>query len=291
MRPVWFSFAVFTCALTASLAASTSVFAQAATNAEIRLTQLEGEVRQLNGALEQNQYQINQLKSQLERMTADVTARLQRVESGQTQPMTEIGMPTASPQPTVGPNAVDIGGRTTTPSAGVASAGTVPAVPAPVANPTAQAPAAKAPVGTPQQQYDAAFALLRQADYGAAETAFAAFLKANPNDKLADNARYWHGETLYVRGKFTEAAQSFAEGYQKNAKGEKAPDNLLKLAMSLAALDRKTEACDTLGELKKRHPNASPTLKGRAEQEGKRLGCAAPAAAPAAAAPKAAPKR
>ena len=95
---------------------------------------------------------------------------------------------------------------------------------------------------TPQEQYDRAFGLLRQANYDAAEKAFKGFIDKNPNDKLLDNAKYWYAETLYVRGAFYDAAVAFADAYQQNPKGTKAPDSLLKLAMSLGNRN-KTAGC------------------------------------------------
>ena len=92
------------------------------------------------------------------------------------------------------------------------------------------------PEGTPQQQYDYAFGLLRQANYAGAEEAFSAFLVENPDHTLAGNAKYWLGETYYVRGNYQQAAVTFAEGFESYPDNSKAPDNLLKLGMSLASL-------------------------------------------------------
>ena len=50
---------------------------------------------------------------------------------------------------------------------------------------------------------------------------------------LASNAYYWLGETFYVQKNFQKAAISFAKGYQKFPKGNKAIDQLFKLALTL----------------------------------------------------------
>ncbi len=128
---------------------------------------------------------------------------------------------------------------------------------------------------TPQEQYDAAFALLRQADYDGAEKSFKAFIDKNPKDKLIDNAKYWYGETLYVRARFDEAAIAFADAWQQNPQGQKAPDSLLKLAMSLAAINKTKDACTSLGELSAKYPNASSSIRQRATEERTKLKCAA----------------
>src|SRR5262249_32483171 len=119
------------------------------------------------------------------------------------------------------------------------------------------------------------FGLLRQANYEQAEKAFKAFIDKNPKEKpLIENAKYWYGETLYVRARFGEAATAFADAYQQNPQGPKAPDNLLKLAMSLGALDKTQDACTSLGELKARFPNAPANVRSRATEERAKLKCA-----------------
>ena len=79
------------------------------------------------------------------------------------------------------------------------------------------------PPGTPRVRYRFAYSLLRQADYDKAATAFEEFLGAHPNDKLASNARYWLGETHYVRRDYRTAANEFLTGFQKNPKGRRRP--------------------------------------------------------------------
>ena len=53
----------------------------------------------------------------------------------------------------------------------------------------------------------------------------------------------------------------------------KAPEMLLKLGMSLAALDNKDTACATLREVGKRYPNASPAVSAKVKSEQSRLAC------------------
>jgi tol-pal system protein YbgF len=128
---------------------------------------------------------------------------------------------------------------------------------------------------TSQEQYDRAFDLLREANYEDAGTAFQTFIAKNPQDKLIDNAKYWYGETLYVRGKFDASAVAFADAYKQNPKGNKAPDSLLKLAMSLENVDKTQDACATLESLKSNFPNAALNTRQRADQERTKLKCSA----------------
>ena len=125
----------------------------------------------------------------------------------------------------------------------------------------------------PKLLYQTAYAYLLQKDYGAAEVAFDDFLKRFPTDALAGNAQYWLGESHFVRGQYKAAAGAFLKGYQGYAEGAKAPDSLLKLAMSLDRLGQKDAACSSYSELSTKFPNAAASVKSRAQSERQRVGC------------------
>ena len=140
--------------------------------------------------------------------------------------------------------------------------------------PRAGAPApGEAEEAGPKQLYETAYGYLLQRDYGAAEAAFDAFLKHHPNDPLAGNAQYWLGESLYVRGQYRAAAGAFLKGYQSYSRSAKAPESLLKLAMSLQRLGQKDAACSSYNELSVNFPNAPPQVKASAQLERQRAGC------------------
>jgi tol-pal system protein YbgF len=127
--------------------------------------------------------------------------------------------------------------------------------------------------GHPKQAYETAYGYLLQQNYGAAESAFDEFLKLYPNDPLAGNAQYWLGETHFVRGDYKSAASAFLKGYQSYSKSAKAPESLLKLAMSLDRLGQRDAACSSYTELGARFPAPPAHVKTRAQSERQRLGC------------------
>lgn len=127
--------------------------------------------------------------------------------------------------------------------------------------------------GDPKQDYEAAYGYLLQQNYPAAERAFEEFLQRYPQDTLAGNAQYWLGESLYVRGQYKAAAGAFLKGYQTYGNSAKAPDSLLKLAMSLEQLGQKDAACSSFDELSSQFPNAPSHVKTRARTERQRVGC------------------
>ena len=122
-------------------------------------------------------------------------------------------------------------------------------------------------------RYNHAFSLVVSHDYPAAERAFRTFLGQHGDHPLAGTATYWLGETYYVRGEYRQAAITFANGFREYPDSSKAPDNLLKLALSLARLDRQQDACVALDELASRFPGASRVIVRGAAAERRRLAC------------------
>ena len=222
---------------------------------EVRLSQFEAELRTLTGQVEEQSFRINQITQRLDSLVVDLDLRLQALEGGEPGESAETA---ALAGPDSGQPGQDGGPKVL---------GTIPE------SDLAAAPATAPEAGTPQAQYEHAFKLLSQTDYKGAERALAAFLEKYPSDPLAGNAKYWLGETYYVRGQYADAAVAFAEGYQSYPDSAKAPDNLLKLGKSLAALDQKDDACGTFAELLKRYGSAAPTILQQAKSEQKRLDC------------------
>jgi tol-pal system protein YbgF len=126
----------------------------------------------------------------------------------------------------------------------------------------------------PQQLYERAYGLLLQKDYSTAESTFEDFLKRHAAHPLAGNAQYWLGETYYVRGQYRPAAAAFLKGYQDYAKSQKAPESLLKLAMSLQRLGQKDAACSSYSEFATKFPNPPAHIRSLAQAERQRSGCA-----------------
>jgi tol-pal system protein YbgF len=266
-----------------ALLATQPVFAQdertgGGTYAETRLSQQEYEIRALNGRIEQIEYAIHRMESAFQKLQSDVDMRLTKIETAQTQAASAAAVAAAAQaqaaqqaQPQPQPPVADMNG----------SLGALKVQNGKVTggiNKPSSPPLPNVPPGyglTPQEQYERAFNFLREADYSSAEESFKAFIDKNPQDKLIDNAKYWYGETLYVRGRFDEAAVAFADAFQQNPKGTKAPDSLLKLGISLSALNKVPEACVTFSELKTKYPKAAASIKSRADDERTKLKCSA----------------
>jgi len=74
--------------------------------------------------------------------------------------------------------------------------------------------------------------------------------------------------------KYRAAAGAFLKGYQVYAKSAKAPESLLKLAMSLQRLGQKDAACSSFGGTRDQVPECAGTCKDhRPQTERQRAGC------------------
>jgi tol-pal system protein YbgF len=245
---------------------------------DLRLSQLESEMRGLTGQIEEQSFRIDRMGKRLDKLVADVDARLrnleQRTGGRPVASSTELGGSQGGEPGTLGTVSEDAvsavrSGDQVQPGSAVSSTGVVASGTTGQSGQNAYALAGT----TAEDQYSHAFSLLSQANYDQAEQALQAFLNEHPNHRLAGNAKYWLGETHYVRGHYQDAAVAFAEGYQTYPNSTKAPDNLLKLGKSLSALGETNDACGTYGELLRRFPNAAPTILKQADQERRRLAC------------------
>lgn len=137
------------------------------------------------------------------------------------------------------------------------------------------------PTGSAQEAYDHAVSLIhKQREYQKAEAALTQFIKKYPKHRLVVNAQYWIGETHLLRREYKKAALYFARAYKtyksdvesgKTSEGKqhsfaKAPEALIKLAMSLKGLGKRDEASATLRQLHKEFPHLPTNLKHLAER-------------------------
>ena len=222
---------------------------------EQRMSDIEAELRLLTSSIETAVHEVDVMRGRVGNLVADVDFRLTTLERA-IKTGNVVGPQVSEPLP---------GERS------AAKAGEDQPIPTQRA---LVAPDQTLPDGTPLEQYEHALSLLMvTAKYDTAEQAFRSFLEQNVDHPLAANAQYWLGETYYVRKNYAEAAAAFIEGYTGYPEGPKSADNLLKLGMSLAALDNKDDACASFGEFDTRFPNADPRLRRQADQQKEKLSC------------------
>lgn len=256
----------------------------ASADLEVRLQQMERELSEMLGKIEEVSHENRQLKQELARVSGDLDVRMDDLEragpvgnGGVVKPSGAMGYTARGNSAAVGALRDEAKEQTQGSDADGYRWNSQTNKPQNTLGSYTQSVENGAVVSGGDgaaASYENAFALLKGNKYDEAQIAFEGFLSAYPDHVLVGNAKYWLGETFYVRGEFEPAARLFAEGYQKFPKGAKAADNLLKLGMSLSAMGKSEDACIALGQIgKDSFSSAGPVLR-RAKQEKTRLGCA-----------------
>jgi tol-pal system protein YbgF len=283
---------------------------------ELRVQQLEEQLRQLTGRVEEMSFQLLQMQEQLRKAQEDNEFRFQELEGGKKksslekpadqdtanntsgdqtpevqpgedaaqldQPMDDSGnsLDMGNPPIDLGKLKVDgsgdvVGAQEADPNA-VAKQDLPPPDTATVDTTTVDRADQTASLNTNASdgdQYRSAYEQVLAGDYASAEAGFTDFIAAHPESKRIADANFWLGEAQYSQGKYNDAAKTFLNAYKTYGKSEKAPEMLLKLAMSLAALDSRDTACATLRQVAKAYPKASRAIIGKVASEQKRLSC------------------
>ena len=124
-----------------------------------------------------------------------------------------------------------------------------------------------------EDQYEFAVSFMKIGDYETAEFALKEFIEKNKDHDLAGSAQYWYGETFRIRQLYSDAATAYLDGYQNYPKSKKAPDNLLKLGITMVQLGEKEQGCKMISGLKKEYPKASKSVLQKAQYEQKKFKC------------------
>jgi tol-pal system protein YbgF len=136
-----------------------------------------------------------------------------------------------------------------------------------------------APSGSARDEYDLAYGAILRRDYELAVEGFRTFLAHHSTSRepeaqrLVPDAHYWLGEAQFQRQQYNDAAEIFLKISTDYPNAVKAPDALLRLGQSLAALGERETACASLGHVLAKYPKASTNVKRAVEQEQKRARC------------------
>ncbi len=269
----------------------------------VRINRLEEELRQANGRIEQLENAERRLEEQLQRFRQDVEFRFgERSDGGPPAPDAAEPPATVSEAPAplrprksdafdpdAEPNAPGapqpLG--TTAPSAPLVREQPLPSGPlvreSPPAGPPLKLgngppppPPATGPtiVGSgvgmldqPREQFNAALQAFQAGAYPEAEAGFKGFLAANPAHRLSPEAIFYIGETYLQRSRPREAAEQYLKVTTDYAKSSRAPESMVRLGQTLAALGNAEQACATLTEFGKRYPAAPASVKKLADRE------------------------
>jgi tol-pal system protein YbgF len=141
------------------------------------------------------------------------------------------------------------------------------------ANPGGAALTTLPPAATPKDEFDLGIGYVQRKDYALAEETLRNFVQKYPSDRLVSDAQYWLGESMFQRQRYRDAAETFLKVTTTFGASVKAPDALLRLGQSLAALKEKEAACAALSEVTRKYPRVSAGVKQAVNREQKRVQC------------------
>jgi tol-pal system protein YbgF len=214
-----------------------------------RLEQLQLEVQQLRGVVEEQSQTIDNLKKRQGNIYSDLDLRLQEVTGVKTVSK-EIDVdggnfhpvaPLTAVMPTTAEPVEEIAGSQQTAESGFSKAVTEVNLPA----------------VSDKERYQSAYEMLRNGHNSRAIFGFKALLTESPAGEYADNSQYWLGEAYKVNRKIEAAKQAFLRVVNDYSDSPKVPDALLKLGYIEFEQNNMAKARDYLTQVTVSHPNTT----------------------------------
>lgn len=241
---------------------------------EIRLMEMENRFRTVTGQYEAAMYRLTQMNRTLENTLADVEFRLQQLEQGAVAAAPSVDEAEAAAEAPTGvveqaTPSVDSGAISTTDVAALTA-------PAPVEPETVTPethPERYLEGETPEEQFRAAFFLVRSNDLDKAINALRAFVALHPDHPYRANAEYWLGRSHGAKDDYDEAARILLAAYDRHADSEKGAEILLHLGLSLHNLGQNEGACSAFGELERRFAGMNQTIREGMTDGQQKAGC------------------
>lgn len=207
-----------------------------------RLEQLQAEVQQLRGLVEEQSQTILDLKKRQSNIYSDLDQRLQELTGGDVKTGTSPLIDTSS---------------STNDLATGLSQGIVD-YPVSVKNGEKPSDAKTNTAVTNQKElYQSAYETLRNGHNTRAIFAFKALLKEFPDGEYADNAQYWLAEAYKVNQDSNSAKAAFTKLVTQYPESPKVPDGLLKLGYIEYEQKNMAKARDYLTQVSVNHPGTT----------------------------------
>ena len=236
----------------------------------LKLNEIEDQFRQLTNKFEEVNFKLDKLSTRVTKIQSDTQLRFSDLEGEAINTIKEkkVALPgSAKPQ--------DFGaapGYQTTNLPKEQSINSVESAQTVIAE-EAEKRESLLPNKPAEEQYEFAVSFMKIGDYETAEFALKEFIDKNKDHDLAGSAQYWYAETFRIRQLFSDAATAYLDGYQNYPKSKKAPDNLLKLGITMVQLGEKDQGCKMISGLKKEYPKASKSVLQKAQYEQKKFKC------------------
>lgn len=228
-----------------------------------RVEQLQSEVQQLRGMVEEQSQTIADLQRKQGNMYSDLDDRMQAL-SANANGVASAGTTPAQPASTAPAQPGVANAQTAAPAASGSVQGqpnsqvqvVQPAVPAAVA----ESKPASAPTTNPlseKDQYQQAYETLRNGHNSQAIKMFQDLLTQTPAGEFSDNAQYWLAEAHKINREYDAAKAAFNKVVSQYPNSSKVPDALLKLGYIEFDLQNNAKARDYLTRVTTSYPGTT----------------------------------
>ena len=230
-----------------------------------QLESLQREVASLRGQIELNSHELEKLKEQQRKLYMDVDSRLNRLDGPEQSTAVDTGSPPleemspSDSMTTAGDQAESsLRIESVTPEAvyDPESEGTIDTITDAAPTDESAVTGSADPLEA-QTHYQAAFNLLKQAEYDKAIDAFDKFLGNYPDSQYSENAQYWMAEALYVTRRHNEAITEYMELVSTYPQSQRVANSLLKIGYSYYELGQADEAKKILQDLIQKYPGTT----------------------------------
>jgi tol-pal system protein YbgF len=211
------------------------------------LDQVQADVRQLRGRIEELEYKQESMRKQQRDLYNDLDKRVSGLGGGSSHAGSLGGGSPGGSSSAGGPGPEGSPAGVAAGAAAAAAGG---------ASSSSGAPDSGAGVGSSEEQtvYAQSFDALKAGSYSVAITGFKDFLNNYPSSPLAENAQYWLGEAYYVTHDLDAAAGAFRNVMQKWPNSRKTPDAMLKLGYTQLDQKKVSEGRATLSQVAQKFP-------------------------------------
>ena len=196
----------------------------------LKLNEIEDQFRELTNKFEEVNFKLDKLSTRVTKIQSDSQLRFSDLENETTGPVKEkrVALPGSSKPQDFGASP----GYQTSNLPKEQSLNSVESAQT-VITEEAEKKDSLLPDKPAEEQYEFAVSFMKIGDYETAEFALREFIDKNKDHDLAGSAQYWYGETFRIRQLYSDAATAYLDGYQNYPKSKKAPDNLLKLGITM----------------------------------------------------------
>jgi tol-pal system protein YbgF len=221
-------------------------------NLVLQVQELQDEVRNLRGMLEEQSRELENLKRRQRDQYLDLDQRISDTRNAQpaTPGMAAAGTQAGALEPTVSPPSPADEPEVREP---MESQSQVTGIGEPIVESQAVADSPEAE----KAAYDQAFQALKELRYADAAEDFQSFLDRYPESEYADNAQYWLGESYYVTRNYDIALTAFQDLLDKYPDSPKSPDALLKIGYTHYELEQWDSARAALTQVQENYPDST----------------------------------